>query len=284
MTGDHVSPTRWFAEEFTAVFGTVLESLAGERPKLACTAPADGATLAAASSDIVGKHGAILWWQQRFPLPGEPAIWIGAPRSALNQIATRILGADGVEDDSQARETYLEVLQQSLGELSRSASRRWNRQIDCSGNEAAGAPEATEFYIVGAIYTDAALPPLLLAITGSPQDPPQMDQPAETGRSGDPAVADPETSSAHRSRTFNLLMGVELPVSVSFGHVKLALKDVLKLTAGSIIELNRTVDEPVEVIVNNCVVARGEVVVVEGNYGVRIHQIMTRQERLESLP
>jgi flagellar motor switch protein FliN/FliY len=79
-------------------------------------------------------------------------------------------------------------------------------------------------------------------------------------------------------------MGVELPVSVSFGHVQLPLKDVLKLTAGSIIELNRTVDELVEVIVNNCVVARGEVVVVEGNYGVRIHQIMTRQERLETLP
>jgi flagellar motor switch protein FliN len=284
VTGDRVSPTRWFAEEFTAAFGTVLESLAGERPTLACTAPADGATLGTASSDIVGKHGAILWWQQRFPLPGEPAIWIGAPRSALNQIATRILGADGVEDDSQARETYLEVLQQSLGELSRSASRRWNRQLDCSGNEVAGAPEATEFYIVGAIYPDAALPPLLLAITGSPQDPPQVDQPAETGRPGDPAVTAPETGSAHRSRTFDLLMGVELPVSVSFGHVKLPLKDVLKLTAGSIIELNRMVDEPVEVIVNNCVVARGEVVVVEGNYGVRIHQIMTRQERLESLP
>jgi len=44
------------------------------------------------------------------------------------------------------------------------------------------------------------------------------------------------------------------------------------------------VDEPVEVIVNNCVVARGEVVVIEGNYGVRIHHIMSRQQRLESLP
>jgi flagellar motor switch protein FliN len=44
------------------------------------------------------------------------------------------------------------------------------------------------------------------------------------------------------------------------------------------------VDELVEVVVNNCVVARGEVVVVEGNYGVRIHHIMTRQERLGTLP
>jgi flagellar motor switch protein FliN/FliY len=66
--------------------------------------------------------------------------------------------------------------------------------------------------------------------------------------------------------------------------VQLPLQEVLKLTAGSIIELNRTVDEPVEVIVNNCVVARGEVVVVEGNYGVRIHHIMSRQQRLENLP
>jgi flagellar motor switch protein FliN/FliY len=101
---------------------------------------------------------------------------------------------------------------------------------------------------------------------------------------GSPAGAEPDDHPAQRSRTFNLLMGVELPVSVSFGHVQLPLKDILKLTAGSIIELNRTVDEPVEVIVNNCVVARGEVVVVEGNYGVRIHQIMTRQERMETLP
>ena len=48
------------------------------------------------------------------------------------------------------------------------------------------------------------------------------------------------------------------------------MKDVLKLTTGSIVELNRGVNEPVEVLVNHCLIARGEVVVVEGNYGVRI--------------
>jgi len=283
--GDRTSPARWFAEEWTALLGTVLESLAGERPTLACTAPAVGATLAGSSAQIGEQHGAILWWQQRFPLPGEPSTWIGAPRDAWTQLAARVLGAAGVEDDSQARETYLEVLQQSLGELSRSAGRRWSRQIDCSGNEAAAGPEAGEFYMVEGAYPDGALPPLMVAITGAPQDPPKEADPA-TGPDpvGGPAAVDTSTPLPQRSRTFNLLLGVELPVSVSFGHVQLPLKDVLKLTAGSIIELNRTVDEPVEVIVNNCVVARGEVVVVEGNYGVRIHQIMSRQERLEALP
>lgn len=285
MTGERGSPARWFADEWTALLGNVLESLAGARPKLSCTAPAAGATLAALSEEIAAQHGAILWWQYRFPLPGDPAAWIGAPRNAWTQIAARILGADGVEDDAQARETYLEVLQQSLSELSRSAGRRWGRPVECSGNEGAAAPEAAEFYTVEAAYPDAALPPLMVAIGGSPQDPPPEEEaPAETVLAGAAAAEDPETQTLQRSRTFNLLLGVELPVSVSFGHVQLPLKDILKLTAGSIIELNRTVDELVEVIVNNCVVARGEVVVVEGNYGVRIHEIMTRKERLETLP
>jgi flagellar motor switch protein FliN/FliY len=47
--------------------------------------------------------------------------------------------------------------------------------------------------------------------------------------------------------------------------------------------LNRSVSEPVEVIVNKCVIARGEVVVIEGNYGVRIDQIISRQDRLRTL-
>ena len=284
MTQDRPSPGRWFAEEWTALLGTVLESLAGERPKLSCSAPAAGATLAACGEEIGVEHGAILWWQYHFPLPGAPSIWIGAPRDAWTQLAGRILGAAGVEDDSQARETYLEVLQQSLGELSRSAGRRWNRQLDCSGSEGTAAPETTEFYMVEAVYPDAANQSLMVAITGAPQDPPAEADSAGPPKAASPDAAEPENQLPVRSKTFNLLMGVDLPVSVSFGHVQLPLKDVLKLTAGSIIELNRTVDELVEVIVNNCVVARGEVVVMEGNYGVRIHEIMTRQERLETLP
>ncbi|MEO7651490.1 MAG: flagellar motor switch protein FliN [Bryobacteraceae bacterium] len=78
-------------------------------------------------------------------------------------------------------------------------------------------------------------------------------------------------------------MEVELPVSVSFGRAQIPLKDVLKLNSGSIVELNRTINEPVEIIVNNCVIARGDVVVVDGNYGVRILQVVSREERLRTL-
>jgi len=81
----------------------------------------------------------------------------------------------------------------------------------------------------------------------------------------------------------NLLLDVDLPVSISFGRTQLPMKDVIKLTTGSIVELNRSVNEPVEVLVNQCLIARGEVVVVEGNYGVRILEIVSRQERIRSL-
>jgi len=81
----------------------------------------------------------------------------------------------------------------------------------------------------------------------------------------------------------DLLLDIDLPVSVSFGRAQLPLKDVLKLTTGAIVELNRTINDPVEVIVNNRIIARGEVVVIEGNYGVRIHEIVSRESRMGSL-
>ena len=80
-----------------------------------------------------------------------------------------------------------------------------------------------------------------------------------------------------------LLLDVDLPVSISFGKAELPMRDVLKLTTGSIVELNRGITDPVEVLINHCLIARGEVVVVDGNYGVRIQEIVSRQDRLRSI-
>jgi flagellar motor switch protein FliN/FliY len=90
-------------------------------------------------------------------------------------------------------------------------------------------------------------------------------------------------SQAVNTRNLDLLLDVELPISVSSGRAQLPLKDVIKLTTGSIVELNFSVSEPVDIIVNNCTIARGEVVVVEGNFGVRIKQVVSKQERLRSV-
>ena len=68
-------------------------------------------------------------------------------------------------------------------------------------------------------------------------------------------------------------MDVELNVSLRFGQRQLPLREVLELGSGSVVELDRMVDEPVELLLDGKLVARGEAVIVDGNYGLRITEI-----------
>lgn len=71
----------------------------------------------------------------------------------------------------------------------------------------------------------------------------------------------------------NLVMDVELNVTLRFGQRKLTLREVLELTSGSVIELDRQVEEPVELLLDGKVIARGEAVVIDGNYGLRVTEV-----------
>jgi flagellar motor switch protein FliN/FliY len=75
------------------------------------------------------------------------------------------------------------------------------------------------------------------------------------------------------------LLDVEMNVTVRFGSTQLPLRDLADFGVGSMIELDRSVDEPVEVLVNNVPFASGEVVVVDGYYGVRIGEIVSPCDR-----
>ena len=76
----------------------------------------------------------------------------------------------------------------------------------------------------------------------------------------------------------DLLLDVQMPLTVSFGHAQIRLKDLVNLSGGSLIPLDRALNDVVEVRVNNCVIARGEVVAVDGNYAVRILEIAKKPE------
>ena len=80
-----------------------------------------------------------------------------------------------------------------------------------------------------------------------------------------------------------VLMDVQLPVSIRFGETEMVLEEIVKLGVGSVIELNSGMDQPVELVVNNRVLARGEVVTVDGFYGIRITEITSAGERFKSL-
>jgi len=71
----------------------------------------------------------------------------------------------------------------------------------------------------------------------------------------------------------DLVMDVELNVTLRFGQRQLTLREVLELTSGSVVELDRQVDEPVELLLDGVVIARGEAVVIDGNYGLRVTEV-----------
>jgi flagellar motor switch protein FliN len=70
-----------------------------------------------------------------------------------------------------------------------------------------------------------------------------------------------------------LVMDVELNVTLRFGQRQLSLREILELTSGSVIELDRQVEEPVELLLEGKVIARGEAVVIDGNYGLRVTEV-----------
>ena len=80
-----------------------------------------------------------------------------------------------------------------------------------------------------------------------------------------------------------LIMDVKLPVRVRIGKKRMLLKDVLNMDIGSVIELNQLANDPLEILVDNHVIAQGEVVIVDGNFGVQITSIGTKKERLTQL-
>lgn len=78
-----------------------------------------------------------------------------------------------------------------------------------------------------------------------------------------------------------LLMGVKLPIRVLLGRTHLPLREIAQLGNGAVVELDCSPDDPVEIVVNDRVIAHGEVVVVSGNYGVRITKIASQQGETE---
>jgi flagellar motor switch protein FliN/FliY len=85
------------------------------------------------------------------------------------------------------------------------------------------------------------------------------------------------------ARSIEMLLDVSLPISIELGRTRMAIADILALGPGSVVELNKLAGEPVDLMVNQKIVAKGEVVVIDENFGVRITQLVTPEERLKIL-
>lgn len=108
------------------------------------------------------------------------------------------------------------------------------------------------------------------------------DMPAEAPKAEIKSIAGPEYGGA-KDRNLELILDIPLRVSVELGRTKMVVSDLLNLGQGSVIELNKLAGEPMEVLVNDKLVARGEAVVVNEKFGVRLTDIISPKERVEQL-
>jgi flagellar motor switch protein FliN/FliY len=225
-----------------------------------------------------------LVWRQVFSIGQGAVLWLIAGKELWEAVGQMILSGAGIDSatDEDCRSTWLEIAGQAMGGVAGAMTADQGHEVLATdGAQAAEIPgddtpdailevrNSVEIWRVRIAWTDQ----FAQACTG----------PADRS-SGSRALQAPGAVAheAVTSKTLDLLLDVALPVSVSFGKTSLQIREVLKLNTGSVVELDRLVSEPVDVIVNNCVIARGEVVVVDGNYGVRVIHLASRADRLRS--
>ena len=273
MTMSQPSPLLTFAEAWATEFISSVEMFAGTKLTVAADVASDAAGVATGSD-------AMIWIEQPVARGRQGRVWIGVPASGLGL----------VEPSASDPEAQLALMREVLDQSVKSAAQALNigacPGFQCVGDASAAAPPPSgpvgitrafqtneDSRLVCVVRGDAECEALLA--TEAVVAPEALATPRASGPSlieASPATTGPAV--------FDRFAGVELPVSVVLGRATLKVRDVLKLAVGSLIELDTRTTDPVDVCVHDGVVARGEVVSIRGNYGIRILELTNQRERL----
>jgi flagellar motor switch protein FliN len=242
------------------------EMFTGETP----VAVADPSTPpAVASADV-------LWHEQRFSRNGDGLVWLGLPTEAC------IALIQSAADDADGRVALLrEIVDQSLKATAQALHTGGFPGLQCTEPYRTDPPPAsidgdtTRWFRVG---EGAPMPILIRHDRGLELTLANEPEAVRPVRPMEPSRADDMTPA------FDRFIGVQMPVSVVLGRATLKIRDVLKLSVGALVELDARPSDPVDVCVHDTVVARGEVVSIRGNYGVKILEVMTQRERMQAPP
>jgi flagellar motor switch protein FliN len=295
-----------FAQIWAEATSAVLESLHG-KPFTGTPGPPAAKETAVAGADES------LW--ARFAasgrLAGEVAFQFTRPDGV--RLAQLLAGEpiDGSAGFNEAHADALqEILRQFAGVAATSCKPKYGGEVKFE-LQAGGAPDWKPTGYAAWIFAAPDIAPFqwtllltaelrnsLVSTRGSQSVKPQTTGPSAAARSEAseqmPAAAAPSSvasdmatasaaSAAAIPANLDLLLDVELDASLRFGQREMPLREILELRPGSVIELDRNLQEPAELLVAGRVIARGEVVTVDGNYGLRITDIVQPRQRLESV-
>ncbi len=253
-----------FLNTWVAEFGRAIETFTGQQPNLSFSV-ADGVSIPKSTSALWLKH--VLTGDSEFE------VWIGAQDATWMGLGRSV--GDGPPDNLRSR--YLEIISQAQQGMVAAASSGLPTPLRC------GAPETLSdasfdpdsFFICDLELIGNEYPPLVIAVQGTA---------VKVLETADLSNGATQNSAAlvKRSEVPDLqrMADLSLPVSVSLGSTKLEIKAALQARTGSVISLSKDAYDHVELLVDGVIVARGELVVVRGNYGFRIRQIVTKSQRI----
>jgi len=257
---------RILAQTIAEELGTVAAALVGVEPAVRAAAPATSSVW----SVKFAVHG---------PFEGTAALLMAADDAA--RLTSLVLGFDDGPPDDAVMDNLQEIAKQIAGSLN---VRPESENILLSADEPAArlgsAPPGAAWVdvVIGDLTVRAGVSTALVATRGAGRAP----APAPAASAKPAPRPEPPASPAVPSN-LDLILDMELPLWVRFGWTNMTLQALSKLGPGMTLDLERMTDDPVEVLVNDIVVARGEVVVVSGNYGVRVTEVVSAQDRIRSM-
>ncbi|MFL6446804.1 MAG: FliM/FliN family flagellar motor switch protein [Bryobacteraceae bacterium] len=253
-----------FLKTWTAEFGRAIQMSTGQQPSL---------SFSEADNVSIPKTASALWLKQVFSAESEFQIWVGTQEATWMQFG-KTLPEDAPDD---VRSTFIEIVDQALKGAARVASLGLPVPIQCGTLENSPTPsfDPASFFVCEVELIGTEHPPIVIALEQTALE--VLGTAAKSNANKETpgsAVKKIETSA------FRRMADLSLPVSISVGGARLEIAKVLNARAGSVISLAKDVSEPVELLVDGVIVARGELVVVKGNYGFRVKQIVTQSQRV----
>lgn len=254
------SPTD-FAESLLQEFATVVGAMLGSEPLVVeSSSPAESGWVVTATASGAST--------------GSVAVGIStADAATLTQLA---LGADAPPDDTAVVDMLKEVVGQALGSAStKPAAAGCKFSVDHAAR--GGATPAVQPQTFDVHANGDFIPRVVVWVAIA--TPKAQAAPAPRTDTRAPAPAHEGAVPAN----LDVILDIDLPLAVRFGETQMTVDALTRLGPGSLIDLGRSPDDPVDVLVNGRLVARGEVVVVAGNYGVRILQVISATDRIRSM-
>jgi flagellar motor switch protein FliN len=275
MASGDTQPTR-------ALIGGLVEELATAMAALSGAAGGATETSTRPSAD----------WVVRAMVSGGHAghLAIGLVASDASDLAKQVMGFDEAPDDAVVGDMLQEACNQAFAALGRTDVGKGTK-FAVEAPVRSGGPDDGDVVAGFQLSLGDGFSPRVVAwgcVTGALEAPaPKPAVAAAAPPSPQPvgahvAASTPPPPAAHYPN-LDVILDIDLPLSVRFGETEMTVDALTKLGPGSVIDLGRSPDDPVDVLVNGRVVAKGEVVVVAGSYGVRITEVVSAADRLRSM-